>query len=431
MRYRETFSLYKRKLASGITVFYYRTYDENGLRLCGHSTGQTTRTAAREFCNRLNRDGKLIPQKQDKIMVPSFAKFAEGWWDYDTCPYLKSRKGRRAISKGYATQGQYAVKNHLKPAFGDRRLDMITETEVDQWLTSFPERTHPSNDGKSVVHYKTSTGNLAFKILKIMLNYAVKQKIIKSNPCKNVELLKTSDEKEIRILTPDEVKKLFPAQWETVWNSRLHYVLNKLAACTGMRHGELLGLRGEFVFETYIDVCAQYNRYGYGDVKTHKPRNIPIPAGLRRDLETLMEDNGQGYLFSMNNGKSPVTRKQVYQAMYEALANIGIDEKQRKERNLSMHGWRHFFNTTLLMANVSDNKVMSLTGHTTEKMKKHYTHFDTTQFAEVVEVQEQLLIAGEAKKESSQKTKTKPGRSSAIKSGAGKEKTGTRRKAVS
>jgi integrase len=59
-----------------------------------------------------------------------------------------------------------------------------------------------------------------------------------------------------------------------------------------------------------------------------------------------------------------------------------------------MHGWRHFFNTTLLMANVSDNKVMSLTGHTTEKMKKHYTYFDTTQFAEVVEVQEQLLIAG-------------------------------------
>jgi integrase len=412
-------------------VFYYRTYDENGQRLCGHSTGQTTRTAAREFCNRLNREGKLIPEKQDKISVPSFAKFAEGWWDYDTCPYLKSRKGRRDISKGYATQGQYAVKNHLIPVFGDRRLDLITEAEVDQWLTSFPERTHPSNDSKSVVHYKTSTGNLAFKILKIMLNYAVKQKIIKVNPCKNVELLKTSDEKEIKILTPDEVKQLFPAQWETVWSGRLYYVLNKLAACTGMRHGELLGLRGEFVFESYIDVCAQYNRYGYGDVKTHKPRNIPIPAGLHRDLETLMGDNGQGYLFSEDGGKTPVGRRQVYKALYEALENIGIDEKQRKERNLSMHGWRHFFNTTLLMANVSDNKVMSLTGHTTEKMKKHYTHFDTTQFTEVVEVQEQLLIAGEVKGKSTRRTETKPGKSDTMKSDTKKEKTGTQRKAAS
>jgi integrase len=121
-----------------------------------------------------------------------------------------------------------------------------------------------------------------------------------------------------------------------------------------------------------------------------------------------------------------VGRRQVYKALYEALANIGIDEKQRKERNLSMHGWRHFFNTTLLMANVSDNKVMSLTGHTTEKMKKHYTHFDTTQFTEVVEVQEQLLIAGEVKGKSTRRTEIKPD-----KSGAKKEKTGTQRKAAS
>jgi integrase len=198
-----------------------------------------------------------------------------------------------------------------------------------------------------------------------------------------------------------------------------------------MRHGELLGLRGEFVFETYIDVCAQYNRYGYGDVKTHKPRNIPIPAGLHRDLETLMADNGQGYLFSVNGGESPVTRKQVYNALYEALANIGIDENQRKERNLSMHGWRHFFNTTLLMANVSDNKVMSLTGHTTEKMKKHYTHFDTTQFSEVVEVQEQLLIAGKPEGEPAKKTEAGPGKCGVVKSGGRKGKAGMRKRAAS
>jgi hypothetical protein len=56
-----------------------------------------------------------------------------------------------------------------------------------------------------------------------------------------------------------------------------------------------------------------------------------------------------------------------------------------------MHGWRHFFNTPLLMANVSDSNVMSLTGHLTEESKKRYTHFDTTMFMEVVDVQEKLL----------------------------------------
>jgi integrase len=143
-----------------------------------------------------------------------------------------------------------------------------------------------------------------------------------------------------------------------------------------------------------------------------------------------MADNGQGYLFSVNGGESPVTRKQVYHALYEALANIGIGEEQRKERNLSMHGWRHFLNTTLLMANVSDNKVMSLTGHTTEKMKKHYTHFDTTQFAEVVEVQEQLLI-GTPEGESARKAEAEPGTGGVVKGGGGKGKVRMRKRAAS
>jgi integrase len=305
MRYKETFSLYRRRLLSGKVVFYYRTYNENGDLITGRSTGQTTRTAAKEYCIRLNREGKLVPEKTAHIKVPAFKDYSEGWWDYDTCPYLKSRKGRRPISRGYAAQGLYAVANHLIPAFGERRIDLITEAEVDQWLTAFTEQTHLSNDGKRVEHYKSSTANLAFKILKIMLNYAVKQKLIKTNPCKNVELLKTGDEKEIEILTPGEVKKLFPVKWETVWDERLFYTLNKLAACTGMRHGELLGLRGEFVYDTYIDVCAQYNRYGYGDVKTHKPHNIPIPMGLRTDLELLMRENGEGYLFFHVPGLKP------------------------------------------------------------------------------------------------------------------------------
>jgi hypothetical protein len=81
------------------------------------------------------------------------------------------------------------------------------------------------------------------------------------------------------------------------------------------------------------------------------------------------------------------------------------------------------------MANVSDNKVMSLTGHTTEKMKKHYTHFDTTQFAEVVEVQEQLLITGEVKRDLA--VKEKPEGNDSMKNLNRQKKAGTRQQAVS
>lgn len=398
MRIRESYSLYKRYLPSGRVVFYYRTYDHNGARTSGHSTGQSTRTAAREYCNHLLRENRLVSGRKEHIPAPLFRDYARGFWDYETSSYLKSRRGRRPISMGYATQGEYAARNHLIPVFGGKRLDAITEFDIDTWLAAFKDRVYTASDKTTECHYKSNTANLAFKILRIMLNYAVKQKLITANPCKRIEMLSINDEKKIEILSHEEVQRLFPAEWETVWEEDIFYVLNKLAACTGMRHGELLGLRGEFVYETYIDVCAQYNRYGYQDVKTHRPRNIPIPPGIQSDLKMLMQKNGKGYLFSRDGGNKPVTRKYVYLSLYRALERIGIGEKERKQRNLSMHGWRHFLNTTLLMANIPDAKVMSVTGHTTQKMRERYTHFDNTKMTDVIAVQERLLLPESAKR---------------------------------
>jgi integrase len=259
------------------------------------------------------------------------------------------------------------------------------------------------------------------KFLKIMLEEAKQQGLIKTNPCEKVKFL-PEKEKEIDILKPEEVRALFPANWREVWDNETHCVLNKLAACTGMRLGELLGLRGEYLFDGYISVAGQHGRYGYGDTKTHKTRNIPIPKIIEYDLLRLKDKNGDGYLFSNDSGEKPLGRHPVYNAFFAALEKIGIGDEERRKRGLSMHGWRHFFNTTLLMANVSDSKVMSVTGHVTKKMKRwhrtrerpawkaritretrnppRYTHFDTTKFSEVVDAQERLLTdkgAGKAK----------------------------------
>jgi integrase len=112
---------------------------------------------------------------------------------------------------------------------------------------------------------------------------------------------------------------------------------------------------------------------------------------MERDLLRLKEKNGDGYLFSEDGGGKPVSRGTVSKTLYKAFEKIGISDEERRKRKLSMHGWRHFLNTTLLMANVSDSKVMSVTGHLSEKEKEKYTHFDTTKFTEVIDVQEKLL----------------------------------------
>jgi integrase len=389
MRARAIFTVFARTLESGRRVFYYQTYDEKGFRTPLYSTGQRTKTAAVAFCMELYRAGKLVPQKEAKFKMPAFAKFAEGWWDFDTYKYLMKRSARRPMSKGTAAQGASTTKRHLLPEFGDKKLDGITSYGVDLWLSGFKQR------GLS-----NATGNNALKFLKIMLEEAKQQGIIKDNPCEKVKFL-PEEGKDIDILTPDEVRALFPANWYDVWADETHCILNKLAACTGMRLGELLGLRGEYLFDGYITVAGQHGRFGYGDTKTHKPRNIIISKIIEYDLQRLKDRNGDGYLFSNDGGKKPLGRHPVYNAFFAALEKIGIGGDERRRRGLSMHGWRHFLNTTLLMANVPDSKVMSVTGHVSKKMKERYTHFDTTKFSEVADVQERLLAdkgAGKANK---------------------------------
>jgi integrase len=347
--------------------------------------------------NKLLKEGKLVPEKA--AGVPTLREWTADFWDMEKSEYLKSRRGRGTITVSYVKNAKNCTDRQILPYLGDLRLNAITEEEVENWLTGFEDR------GLS-----KGTANSAHKKLSLMLKYACKKKVIKSNPCVLVEKLQDKG-KEIEILTPEEVMAMFSARWSDVWDDYISYGVNKLAACTGMRIGEVLGLRSECVHEGYLEVCMQYTDVaGYTDVKTHKPRNIPIHEGIEKELRELIKVNGEGFVFvKQPQNKKPIRRNTVAQIFFKALETIGINEARRKQRNLTFHSWRHFFNTYLLTANVADAKVMAVTGHVTEKMKKHYTHFDTTQFTEVTEAQKSLLERRGGRKTRSGKTKQTKG----------------------
>jgi integrase len=409
MRLREAFSLYKRKTPCGRTVYYFQTYDAHGRRTCGHSTGQSTKTGAREYCNKLLREGLLLP-KQKK--VPTFAEYAVGWWDFETCEYLHWRQGHKKMSRNYAQTSRRVVENHLIPAFGKMRLDEITGKMVDNWMTEFRKKeidrkAMDKETGQLVSKkYDNGTINGFYRVLSVMLGDAVRRDIISVNPCSGVkELIIT--EKKITILTPDEVKKFFAREWYSDLHDKICFMANKLSACTGMRIGEVLGLRGEYLFDTFVKVCAQYNKWGYGDTKSHKERDVPIPEIMKSGLEELKALNGSGFLFSTDKGATPVSRFHVREIYEEVLGFIGIDNIERVRRGITFHSWRHFFNTTLVMANVTDRKVQSVTGHSSGKMTTKYQHLINTELTEVIDVQNNLFVDGKGGSETKPKKKPK------------------------
>jgi integrase len=379
MRVKDDFTVYPRKLGSGKVVFYYQCYDAAGRRTHGRSTGESRRTMAVKVCNALMRAGKLLPDTRKRI--PAFEEFAGGFWDWETSRYIKKQNGRRDITKSYTDTCKRAVKNQITPYFGKVPLDQITENAIEEWLLGFVDR-----------GYKNTYGNSVLGVFNVMLGEAVKAGIIKTNPAADIRKLK-DNRKGKKLLTPEEVRKLFPADWSGVWSDEISYMANKLAACTGMRIGEILGLKGCYVYRDYLEVCGQHGAYGYRPTKTKTNRNIPIAPVIYGGLVGLAERNGEGYLFSHDGGKKPVLRWVVYEELFRALKKIGIDGDTARERGINLHSWRHFFNTTLRMANVADCKVQSVTGHASIKSTDRYTHFDSREFAEVRKVQETVLLA--------------------------------------
>jgi len=405
MRIKATFTLFKRIMPSGHGIYYYQCYDKKGIRQVAKSTGKSVKTEANEYCLMLFRDGLLIPEQKK----PTFAEFSVGWWDIKTCRYLKWRELHEPITDSTLTIYQANFKNHIKDYFANFKLDEITPLVIENWLLFMREKGTVRNEskrkkkkkfdenGNEIIEVKqkkllkAKTINLALFTLKIMLGEAMKQNLLQTNPCDSVKELKKEETVRV-ILTADEFKSLFPVDWSSIWDKEIVYKANLLAACTGLRIGELRGLRCDMVFNDYIHVQGQYLKNKYVDhTKTKHDRTIPISAVMREMLDDLLAENVNGYVFSVDGGKTPISNDWLNKGLNLALKKIGISYEEKLKRNLSFHAWRHFLNTLLLTSNVGLSKVQKVTGHKSLKMTEHYTHFDTKQFSEVVDVQDNLL----------------------------------------
>ncbi len=373
LKYREPYTLFKRKTKSGKNVYYYRTYDLNGRRTTARSTGMTSIGRARHYCQELIERGQLVP---DKEMI--FAAYARNWWIWGKCYYIKgklarSTKEKPSISKRYAEDSRARLVNHILPYLGGKRLDQLTVPVIEKWLFALRDKM----SAKSV--------NNVLSVFRIMMNEAHRQRLIHYNPMNAIKPF-SEDPIERGILTIEEMRKVLNPD---IWFNRVHYAMNLLAASTGMRQGEIRGLLNKHYHGYYIHVCHSYDKYGLKNTKTNEVRDIPIPSRVSEIIDEVNTHNG--FVFSFSCGKNPVHRQRLTESLYVALEKIGISPDERKARNITFHSWRHFFNTYLRAANISDAKIQAVTGHRTQTITENYTKFRMDDYKEVIEVQEGLF----------------------------------------
>lgn len=266
-------------------------------------------------------------------------------WLRDGTSHLRARTAR-----GYRT----LVDGSIGPSLGGYDLRTLATPDVQRWV----------NTGASA-H--------ALAVLRAALSEAVRWGLIPSNPARGVRLPKR-ERRTPTVLTPEQARKLL----EQVRDDPLE-ALYVVAVYTGMRQGEVLGLRWQDVSLTKATLTVSASLWWMPDPnapkgakntrrpvltepKTERSRRRitlaePVVEALRKHQRRQRFTAKDGLVFTQPDG----TALQPW-AVYDALR---AHEKAAGVPLTTFHALRHSAATSLIAAGVPVPLVSDMLGHST------------------------------------------------------------------
>lgn len=364
-RYKEPFTIFPRKLKSGKTVYYYRTYSPDGERTVPRSTGLTNKTQARNYCSELYAAGMLYCGTGI-----SFGAYASNFFDDGEewmCDKIQTSNGKeQPVAKSTLKAYRHNTKDVLIPYFSKIKLADLKPRHIKSF------RDKMIKEGKS-----NATINLACACLKIIISYAIANKLMTFNPFSSVSQMYT-DARKRKAFTLDEMKDILKSDWDSA--ERRAFAIT--AAVTGMRISEICAIRKETLHEDYIDIKDQYLNNEFAPVKDGERRKVRIC----KELHTLL-----AWCIKKNDGMAFDEDKDTYRT--EFYRKTGLTHEQRVQKGLSFHSIRRFVNTYLLSKGLPEIKVKCVLGHSSGKgsMTERYANFQPSDFDDFAEIQRNLM----------------------------------------
>ncbi len=221
-----------------------------------------TQQEAREKLHALNQQLAQGTLSNTKLTVGAFL---EQWLE---------EKGR-TIKATTLHEYQSCVRKCIAPRVGRTRLDKLTPMRVQRLISEIAD----ASKGKGV-----ATANKCRIVLQSAYKQAIRWKLVSVNPVEAVDPLPTV-KRDMKLWTPQEAARFL----DTARPHRL-YALFYLAMSTGMRRGELLGLRWQDIEGDTITVRQNLVKVGRA-VKLQTPktakgyRRIPVTVDVLDALE--------------------------------------------------------------------------------------------------------------------------------------------------
>lgn len=234
---------------------------------------------------------KLLVDQMDGNLIKStdltVKEYFSNWLEF----YMEKRKHN--TKKSYS----HLMDKHIVPGLGSHKLSQLQQPHIKKFI--FDKLESGRLDGKGGLSSETVKQMLI--IIKMVLDTAVEDELIKKNVARRVSAPKVSKPK-VEYLDRRQAKVFL----QNVKNDRL-YALYLLALTTGMRPGELLGLRWQDVdFKQCRIVIKQIVMEGKliqdGAKTKYSSRTIDISKTVLTELRQHRKRQAQEYLVYGNKG---------------------------------------------------------------------------------------------------------------------------------
>lgn len=302
--------------------------------------GEVSRMGKREAERELSSRLAAINQGTHKPeVVIDFERFVLERWEPNILPML-----RFSTARNY----RHLARRHLVPFFGRMKLAEILPADVQQFLAEKAKHYAP----KTVLELR----NLLSKIFGTAERWGYRQ----SNPARGAQVPALEDTRERIALAPEQVRKLLGELAEP-FRTMVH-----LAVLSGLRRGELLGLRwGRVDFVEGSVTVAESNYEGHaGPPKTRASRRkVFVDSVVLNALRGIWpaEANADALVFPSERGTPLNPNNVLHRVLHPACRRAEIPE-------VGFHTFRYTFATWANANGESIKAIQAQMGHTDSRL---------------------------------------------------------------
>ena len=284
----------------------------------------------------------------------SFKKACEDWLKY----YSISKH-----SPSTANESSRMIHKIFVPLFGHKKLEDLSTRDIEQLVVELKDKGH-----------KVSTRNRYLQTLKCILNYYCKKEYLQ----KNVVAILGLDREEptqAKFLSIEQAKAfLMHVNAKYQGDKRWIYVLYVLALNTGMRIGEILGLKWDCIdfLGRRITIRRSYcyhSKQIRETTKGHRVRHIGMNSSLYPELDNLWKQRtlDDDLVFSNSHG-------QVINISNFKRDHYSKDLEEVSLPWIKIHELRHSFASHFVMNKGNLYDLQKLLGHSNIKTTERYAH---------------------------------------------------------